>query len=55
MDEMTLLEDFRAAVAPPAEAALARARARMLGGGAPGQNAPGRAGCTGRETGGGSP
>src|SRR5262245_5030721 len=29
MDEMTLLEDFRAAVAPPDEAVLARARARV--------------------------
>ena len=32
MDEMTLLEDFRAAVAPPSEAVLARARARMTHG-----------------------
>src|SRR5579862_6522434 len=31
MDEMTLLEDFRAAVAPPDELTLTRARARMLG------------------------
>ena len=37
MDEMTLLEDFRAAVAPPAELTLTRARERMLGGGVPGQ------------------
>jgi hypothetical protein len=29
MDEMTLLEDFRAAVAPPSEAVLARARAQV--------------------------
>jgi hypothetical protein len=29
MDEMTLLEDFRAVVAPPDEAVLARARARV--------------------------
>jgi len=30
MDELTLLEDFRAAVAPPDERILARARSRML-------------------------
>jgi len=41
MDEMTLLEDFRAAVAPPSEAVLARARARMTDG-APGRSHPGR-------------
>jgi hypothetical protein len=41
MDEMTLLEDFRAAVAPPSEAVLARARARITGG-APGLDRPGR-------------
>src|SRR5690348_5014407 len=37
VDEMTLLEDFRAAVAPPGEPTLTRARERMLGGGAPGR------------------
>ena len=37
MDEMTLLEDFRAAVAPPAEVTLTRAREHMLSGGAPGR------------------
>src|SRR5512146_135093 len=37
MDEMTLLEDFRAVVAPPDEMTLTRARERMLGGGAPGR------------------
>ena len=37
MDEMTLLEDFRAAVAPPAELTLARARERVLSSGAPGR------------------
>jgi hypothetical protein len=41
MDEMTLLEDFRAAVAPPSEAVLARARARMTDG-APGLDHPGQ-------------
>ncbi len=41
MDEMTLLEDFRAAVAPPGEAVLARARAGMYGG-APGLDHPGQ-------------
>jgi len=30
MDEMKLLQEFRAAVAPPDDAVLARARARML-------------------------
>jgi RNA polymerase sigma-70 factor (ECF subfamily) len=39
MDEMTLLEEFRAAVAPPGEAVLARARAGMTGG-APGLHHP---------------
>lgn len=33
MDEMNLLEEFRAVVAPPDEVMLARARARMLDGG----------------------
>jgi hypothetical protein len=37
VDEMTLLEDFRAAVAPPDECTLTRAREHMLGGGAPGR------------------
>ena len=41
MDEMTLLEDFRAAVAPPSEAVLARARAGMTDG-TPGRDHPGR-------------
>src|SRR5216110_2811469 len=41
MDEMTLLEDFRAAVAPPAEAALARARAQVIGR-VPGRRHPGQ-------------
>src|SRR5579859_3705530 len=41
MDEMTLLEEFRAAVAPPSEAVLARARAQLTGG-APSPNRPGR-------------
>jgi hypothetical protein len=41
MDEMTLLEDFRAAVAPPSEAVLARARIQTTGG-APGRSHPGR-------------
>src|SRR5690348_2236743 len=41
VDEMTLLEDFRAAVAPPSEAVLARARARMTDG-APAPGHPGR-------------
>jgi hypothetical protein len=41
MDEMTLLEDFRAAVAPPSEAVLARARAGMTDG-ARGLAYPGR-------------
>jgi hypothetical protein len=41
MDEMTLLEDFRAAVAPPSQAVLARARAQLTGG-APSPNRPGR-------------
>jgi len=40
MDEMTLLKEFRAAVAPPGEVVLAQARARMIDGGAPGQNHP---------------
>jgi len=34
---MTLLEEFRAAVAPPSELTLTGARERMLGGGAPGR------------------
>src|SRR5947209_14542744 len=42
MDEMTLLKEFRAAVAPPGEVLLAQARARMIDGGAPGQNHPRR-------------
>jgi hypothetical protein len=42
MDEMTLLEDFRAVVAPPDGAALTQARTRMLAGGPPGQGRPGR-------------
>ena len=42
MDEMTLLKEFRAAVAPPGEAMLAQARAGMIDGGAPGQNHPRR-------------
>jgi hypothetical protein len=33
MNELKLLEDFRAAVAPPGEELLARTRARVLGGG----------------------
>ena len=41
MDEMTLLEDFRAAVAPPSEAVLARARARVTDG-APGRGRRGQ-------------
>lgn len=41
MDEMTLLKEFRAAVAPPGEVVLARARARMIDGGAPGRDRPG--------------
>ncbi len=40
MDEMTLLEDFRAAVAPPSDAVLERARARITDG-APGLDRPG--------------
>ena len=40
MDEMTLLKEFRAAVAPPGDVVLARARARMIDGGAPGLNRP---------------
>jgi len=42
MDEMTLLEEFRAAVAPPGDAVLARARARVFEDSAPGQDSPGR-------------
>jgi hypothetical protein len=42
MDEMKLLQEFRAAVTPPDDALLARARARMLDSGAAGQ-ARGRA------------
>ena len=42
MDEMTLLEEFRAAVAPPGEVMLAEARARMIDGGSYGQNHPRR-------------
>jgi len=42
MDEMTLLEEFRAVVAPPDDVTLVRARARMLDGGAPARR--GRAG-----------
>ena len=42
MDEMTLLEEFRATVAPPDETTLARARARAIADGARGQNRPGR-------------
>jgi hypothetical protein len=41
MDEMTLLEDFRAAVAPPGDMALAQARARVMDGGGPGRGRPG--------------
>ena len=41
MDEMTVLEDFRAAVAPPSEAVLARVRTQMTGG-VPGRSHPGR-------------
>jgi hypothetical protein len=41
MDEMTLLEEFRAVVAPPDDATLVRARARMLDGAAPGQGSRG--------------
>ncbi len=41
MNEMTLLEDFRAAVAPPSDAVLARARARITDG-APGRDRPGQ-------------
>jgi hypothetical protein len=37
VDEMTLLEDFRAAVPPPSELTLTRAREHMLSGGAPGR------------------
>jgi len=40
MDEMTLLKEFRAAVAPPGDVVLARARSRMIDGGAPGLNRP---------------
>ena len=42
MNEMKLLEDFRAAVAPPDEELLARTRARVLGGGQDGRRARGR-------------
>jgi hypothetical protein len=42
MNEMKLLEDFRAAVAPPDEELLARTRARVLGGGQDGRGARGR-------------
>ena len=38
MDEITLLKEFRAAVAPPGEVMLAQARARMIDRGAPGRN-----------------
>src|SRR5690348_13441927 len=41
MDEMTLLEDFRAVVAPPSDAVLAQARAGMTDG-APIRNYPGQ-------------
>jgi hypothetical protein len=37
MDEMTLLKEFRTAVAPPDEMTLSRARGRVLEGGAPGR------------------
>jgi hypothetical protein len=41
MDEMTLLEEFRAVVAPPDDVTLVRARARMLDGAVPGQGSRG--------------
>src|SRR5690349_612281 len=41
MDEMTLLEDFRAVVAPPSDAVLAQARAGMADG-APVRDHPGQ-------------
>ena len=41
MDEMTLLEDFRAVVAPPSDAVLAQARAGMTDG-APIRDYPGQ-------------
>jgi hypothetical protein len=41
MDEMTLLKEFRAEVAPPGDVVLARARARMIDDGAPGRDRPG--------------
>ena len=45
MNEMKLLEDFRAAVAPPDEELLARTRARVLGGGAGWPGARGGGAC----------
>ena len=43
MNEMKLLEDFRAAVAPPDEELLARTRARVLDRGQDGRRARGGA------------
>jgi hypothetical protein len=47
MDEMTLLEDFRAAVAPPGEMVLARARTTMFDGGTPHRGRRSRRGLPG--------